>query len=506
MTRRWVECVPNISEGRRPEVVAAVAAAVKAVAGVYLLDCTSDPDHHRSVLTFVGSPEGVVQAAFEVIRVAAEQIDLDEHCGQHPRIGAADVIPFVPLSGTTLEECAELARQLGQRVGQELGLPIYLYGAAATRPDRQNLEDVRRGQYEGLKLAIETDSTREPDFGPRKLGKAGAVAIGARLPLIAFNVYLTTDDVSVAHRIAVAIRHSSGGLRYVKALGVLVGGRAQVSMNLTDYTQTPIARVVELVRREAARYGVGIHHTELIGLVPQDALTDAAQWYLQLDDSLAPTKILENRLAAIEREQSGEPAFLERLAAGTAAPGGGAAAAYAGAMAAALAGMTSRLAANNPRYAAIAERMVIIAQQADRLRQTLEAAAAEDAAAFEAFLAARQLPEGAPRAAVLEQALIAAIQSPLRICRSAVEVIDLLAEIAVQGSVSAIGDAAAGMWLAQAAFRTSATNVRLNASLLADPQMASQSLVELEGLAQQVEQGAARVSRALHERAKLATT
>lgn len=295
MTRRLVECIPNFSEGRRPEVIQALEAAVRSVPGVYLLDRHSDPDHNRTVLTFAGEPEPVLEAAFKAIRVAAERIDMDQHRGAHPRLGAADVVPFVPLQGITLEECAELARRLGRRVGEELGIPVYLYEAAATRPDRVSLPDIRRGEYEGLKESIGRDPDRAPDFGPARLGKAGATVIGARKPLVAFNVYLTTDDVQVARKIARAVRGSSGGLVHVRALGFLVKGRAQVSMNLTDVTQTPIARVVEAVRREAARYGTAIHHTELVGLAPLQALVDAARWYLQLDE-FESDQILELRL------------------------------------------------------------------------------------------------------------------------------------------------------------------------------------------------------------------
>jgi glutamate formiminotransferase / formiminotetrahydrofolate cyclodeaminase len=290
-----VECIANFSEGRRTEVVDAIAAAIESVPGVTLLNRSSDVDHNRSVMTFVSSPAVITEAAFCAIQTAAELINLDDHQGQHPRIGATDVVPFVPLDGVTMEECVELARSLGKRVGDELHIPVYLYEAAAIRPDRVNLENLRRGNYEGLKIAIQSDPDRLPDFGPSQLGTAGATVIGARLPLIAYNVYLTTDDVEIAQKIAVAIRHSSGGLRYVKALGLFVDGRAQVSMNLTDFMQTPIARVVEMIRREAARYGVAIHHAELIGLIPQAALIEAARWYLQLEQ-FSPDQILESRL------------------------------------------------------------------------------------------------------------------------------------------------------------------------------------------------------------------
>jgi glutamate formiminotransferase len=290
-----VECVPNFSEGRRAEVLEAIAATLHAHPSVRLLDIESDADHNRSVFTLVAPPEAMVPAMFDAIKTAASLIDMDCHTGCHPCIGATDVVPFVPLRAAEMDQCVELARQLGQRVGEELGIPVYLYEKAATRPDRVNLADIRRGEYEGLKGGIASDPNRWPDFGPAQVGSAGATVIGARAPLIAYNVFLTTDDVEVARRIARSIRNSNGGLRYVKALGVLVKGKAQVSMNLTDFHRTPIHQVVELIRREAARYGVAIESSELIGMIPQEALLDAAVWYLQLDN-YDPGMVLENRL------------------------------------------------------------------------------------------------------------------------------------------------------------------------------------------------------------------
>jgi glutamate formiminotransferase / formiminotetrahydrofolate cyclodeaminase len=279
-----MECVPNFSEGRNQETINAILDSIQSISSVQLLHHTSDTDHNRTVVTFAGEPMAVMEAAFAAIKTASELIDMEQHQGVHPRLGATDVVPFVPLRDMTLEQCADFARQLGRRVGIELDLPVYLYEAAATRPERLNLANIRRGQYEILKSTI-TLPEREPDFGAAKVGKAGAVIIGARKPLIAFNVYLTTSDVTIAQNIAKAIRQSSGGLSGVKALGFLVKGQAQVSMNLTDYRRTPVFRVMEIIRREAAQYGVNIHHSELIGLIPQDALLDAARWYLQLHDS-----------------------------------------------------------------------------------------------------------------------------------------------------------------------------------------------------------------------------
>lgn len=294
--KRVVEAVPNFSEGRRPEVIQSIVDAYNAVEGARVIDYSSDRDHNRSVVTIVGSPEAVSEALFRGIAMAAELIDMDAHEGEHPRIGATDVVPFIPIQKVTMAEAVQLARDLASRVGNELGIPVYLYAKAATRPDREVLSNIRRGQYEGLRQDLDAGKEdRLPDFGPAKLGKAGATVIGARPPLIAYNIYLTTTDVAIAKRIARAVRYSSGGLRNVQAMGVEVEGQAQVSMNLLDYTKTPVYRVTELVRREAAHYGVTIKSAELIGLIPQQALLDAAQWYLQLAN-ITPESILENHL------------------------------------------------------------------------------------------------------------------------------------------------------------------------------------------------------------------
>jgi len=293
--QKLVECVPNFSEGRRPEVVQAIVDALRRP-GVSVLDVESDADHNRSVVTLVGEPEAVLEAAWQGIAAAARLIDLDQHQGAHPRLGATDVVPFVPLRNMTMAECVALAQRLGQRVGSELQIPVFLYEAAATRPERVNLADVRRGQYELLKAEIAANPARTPDYGPSRVGPAGATIIGARAFLIAFNAYLNTTNVEIAKKVAKALRHSSGGLHFVKAMGLLVEGKAQVSMNLTDFMQTPIHRAVEMIRSEAARYGCVIERTELVGMIPQQALLDAAQWYLQIDN-FTPEMVLENRLS-----------------------------------------------------------------------------------------------------------------------------------------------------------------------------------------------------------------
>jgi glutamate formiminotransferase/formiminotetrahydrofolate cyclodeaminase len=506
MTAKIVECVPNFSEGRREPVIQALVGAVRAVPGALLLDRHSDPDHNRTVLTFAGEPQAVFQAAFAAIRTAAELIDLNHHQGEHPRIGATDVVPFVPIAGVSMDECVELARRLGQKVAQELDIPVYLYEAAATRPERVNLENVRRGEYEGLKEAIARDPERQPDFGPTRLGPAGATVIGARQPLIAYNVYLSTDDVQVAKRIARAVRHSSGGLRYVKALGMLVEGRAQVSMNLTDYRRTPVARVVEFIRREAARYGVSIHHSELVGLIPQDALLDAAQWYLQLDE-FDKDQVLEVRLQQAMREAGGERSvFLQELAAATPTPGGGSAAAYACAMGAALTAMVARLTIGKKKYQAVEAEMGEILEEALALQAALAAGVQQDAQAFDAVLAAYRMPrqteeEKDARAEAIQRATLQAAQVPLEAARRGVQVMGLALKALNKGNRNAASDAYSAIQLAHAGVAAALANVRINAVALKD----EKARADLEGEAQELQQKAhdllERAEAAFRERA-----
>jgi len=275
-----IEAVPNFSEGRRPEVVAAIIAAIQ-TPGVLLLDASRDWDHNRSVVTIAGAPAAVVEGLFQAVKVAAQLIDLFAHTGAHPRIGATDVVPLVPIQGITLEECATLATALGERIATELDIPVYLYEASARLPERRNLATLRKGQFEALVDEITTPA-RLPDFGPARIGSAGATVVGARQFLIAYNFYLTTDDVSLARAIAKSIRESNGGFPAVKAMGLLVEGQAQVSMNLVDYTQTPLHQVFDAVRAMAQDAGVEIDRSELIGLIPQDAMLQAAAHYLRL--------------------------------------------------------------------------------------------------------------------------------------------------------------------------------------------------------------------------------
>jgi len=506
MDQPIVECIPNFSEGRRLEVVEAIEAAIAAVNNIHVLDRHMDRDHNRSVITFAGPPEGVLEAAYAGIARAAELINLDEHQGEHPRIGATDVVPFVPIQGVTMDECVELARRLGAKVGEALGIPVYLYEFAATRPDRVNLADIRKGEYEELKTAILEDPDRAPDYGPSRVGPAGAVVIGARVPLVAYNVYLTTDDVGIADSIARAIRHSSGGLRFVKALGMLVDGRAQVSMNLTDFTRTPIARVVELIRREARRHGVAVHHSELVGLIPQAGLIDAARWYLQLDQ-FEPDQVLETRLYAAERKAGpAGDAFLEALASSEPTPGGGSAAAYAGAMAAGLVAMVARVTLGKKKYAGVEARMREIAEQADGLRRLLSECVKRDAEAFEAVMAAFRLPKETKlqqkeRTEAIEQATIHAAQVPLEVCRHAAAVLELAEEAGAAGNVNAVSDAGSAGAMARACLAAAAMNVRINISGLKDPTQAEAWLAELETLEACAGQHEAALAEAIKARA-----
>ena len=292
-----VQCVPNFSEGRRREVIRKILDQIKKVPDVNLLDYSSNESHNRTVVTFVGEPECVLEAAFLAAKKAAELINMEDYRGEHPSIGATDVIPFVPVSGVTMAECTELARRLGQRMGEELKIPIYLYEAAATRPDRQNLVNVRKGQYEGLKHDIK-EAEWQPDFGPAVMPRAGATAVGARPPLIGLNINLDTQDVTIAKNIAKAIRGSSGGFPSIKAFGVMIDERhtAQVTINVCNYKEVPLHRVFEMVKSEASRYGVNILGSEIIGLTPLDALVDAAEFYLRLENFHRP-QILENRIS-----------------------------------------------------------------------------------------------------------------------------------------------------------------------------------------------------------------
>src|SRR3954471_5109551 len=389
-----VECVPNFSEGRDKAKVDAIVDAMK-VDGVYLLDREMDSDHNRCVITLVGDREAIAEAAIRGVGKASELIDLTKHQGAHPRMGAADVIPFIPIEGVSLEDCVQIARHVGQEIWKRYQIPIYFYEAAALMPERQNLENIRRGQFEGIRDDIATNPARKPDVGDARVHPtAGATVVGARKALIAYNVFLNTTDVDIAKKIAKAVRFSNGGLRYVKGAGFPVRGLAQVSMNLTDFEQTPIARVFEYVKREAARYGVMPVSSEIVGLIPKKALEDAAEWFLQVEN-FDSSLILENRLSAVMGGKmavgglrAGTEPFIEQLAAPTATPGGGSASAAAGAMAAGLAHMVAAMSRGKKAYVQYETQLSEAIARLSTLREELKAAIDEDAHAFDLVMKA----------------------------------------------------------------------------------------------------------------------
>jgi len=506
MAMPLVECIPNYSEGRRLEIVDQIVTAILSVPNVQILDRHSDTDHNRTVLTLLGEPEPINEAVFRSIAKAAELIDMNEHQGEHPRIGATDVVPFVPIREIGMADCVELARQLGNRVGAELGIPVYLYEEAAATPDRVNLENIRKGQYEGLKDEIGVDPARKPDYGPAELGKAGAVVIGAREALIAFNVYLTTEDQSIAKKIAKTIRFSSGGLRFVKAMGVLVDGRAQVSMNLTNYRKTPIALVVETIRREAERFGVAIHHSELVGLIPQEALVDSAVWYMQLGQFEAK-QVLENRIGQ-PQDSENRFTFLDELASGNPTPGGGSAAAFTAAQAAALAEMVAHLTIGKKKYAEVESEMRMISDRAFNLRTELKSAIAEDSQAFESLMAAMRLPKSTPeeienRNLAILTSTMAASEAPLKTAELALDVLRLLASAAEKGNINAITDAATGAALTLAAISGAGANVRTNLAAYPENMLAHSILTKLVSVEKEAPEIFTSVKKSLETRVKI---
>ena len=463
-----IECIPNYSEARRPEVVEAIINAVAQVPGVHILDRHSDMDHNRTVLTFIGDPAGVEEAAYLGIVKAVELIDLNQHKGEHPRLGAADVVPFVPISDVTMQECVEIARHLSKRVADELGIPVYLYEEAAVRLDRKNLEDIRRGEYEEIRETIATDPYREPDFGPKVMGPAGGVVIGARQPLIAYNIFLNTPDVSIAEKIARRVRNSSGGFHFVKGMGVLVNGLAQVSMNLTNYHRSPMAQVTEFVRREAQRYGVSIHHSEIVGLVPSRAIINAGRYYLQLD-GFEQEQLLEDRLFSEQENQGGntQVSFLDRVAEGTSAPGGGSAAAYAGALGSALAVMVARLTTGKAKYKDVEEECWQAIEKGEELRKQLTEAIELDAKSFEGIIIARRLPKDTEenaqiREGAIMEACFSAAAVPLHSAEMCLLVMRLALRMAQIGNLNAISDAASGVYQAKAGLEAAVLNVEIN--------------------------------------------
>ena len=469
---KLVECVPNFSEGRRPEVIEAIRAAIASVEGVSVLDVSSDASHNRSVITFVAPVETAVAAAFAGIRAAAERIDLCRHTGEHPRIGATDVVPFIPLEGSTMEDCIALARQLGERVGRELGIPVYLYERAATTPARENLADVRRGEFEGLREEIGKNPARNPDFGPSKIHPTcGAIAIGARPFLVAYNVYLgPASNLQIAKGIAKAVRGSSGGFKYVKGLGLEVDGQAQVSMNLVDTEKTPLHNVFDFVKMRAEAEGAQITWSEIVGLVPERVLIDAAVSHLQLRQ-FTPKQLLDRQVREVVSGGESVSGFVASVASSDPVPGGGSVAAHAGALAAALAQMVAGLTIGKKKYAGVDAEMKDAALRAVSLGNTLAGLVKRDADAYALVSEAYKLPKepadaAARRAEAVTTALLKAAEVPLETARASVEVAQLAALVAEKGNANAVTDAGVAALLAHAACKGAAYNVRVNVQAL----------------------------------------
>lgn len=478
---KLVECVPNFSEGRRKDVVDLIVRAGAAVPGISILGAESDSDHNRSVVTFVGPPDSAVEAAFRMTAEAAKHIDLTGHSGAHPRMGATDVIPFIPLSGTTMEDCAALAHRLGERIGRELSIPVFFYANAARDPSRKRLPDIRQGEFEGLRDRIGSDPTRVPDAGPARIHPtAGATAVGARFFLIAYNVNLKTSDPALSQDIARAIRESGykgtpGLFKALQASGFELKerGLTQVSMNLMDYRVTSPETVFAEIARRAEKAGVAIVESELVGLIPRDALVLSCRERLKLA-GFRPEQVIEHHL---DRERDDlyracNP-FLDALQSGAPTPGGGSASALAGALGAALGAMVTNLTIGKKKFAAVEAELTSARTRLLAGLAALRELVKEDADLYDAVMAAYKLPkataaEEAARAASIERALLLAARGPLGVMEAAGRLLPDLMIAAEKGNPNAASDAAVGALLVEACVHGAAMNVLINAKALGE--------------------------------------
>lgn len=455
---RIIECVPNFSEGRRPEVVNQIVEKISAVSGVTLLDRELDADHNRAVITFIGSPEACGRAAVAACTKAAQVIDLTHHNGEHPRMGATDVIPFIPLQGVTMEECVALSRRVAQEISERLSIPTFLYENAATDPSRQNLSKIRGKGFEELAGVIGKSPDRTADFGPQKVHPtAGATAVGARDFLIAYNIYLDSNNIEIAKNIAKAIRASSGGFAYVKAAGFEIKDRGcvQVSMNLTSPAKTPMFRVFETVKREAARFGVNVTSSEVVGMAPLFAISEVAEYYLQIE-RWKSSQIIETALMGQETVSG----LLDGLSSREPTPGGGSASAYAGALGAALCAMVGRLndkktGEHGPLHDTIAP--------ADALSSRLATLVREDADSFNAVVKSWKLPDDDPQKEPAKQAAqLWATLTPLETMERALEVMKLSIVGLEKSKKGCLSDAGVAAFLAHACLEGARLNVMIN--------------------------------------------
>jgi glutamate formiminotransferase/formiminotetrahydrofolate cyclodeaminase len=515
--KRLIECVPNFSEGRDPTRVDAIVAAMREVPGVFLLDRESDADHNRSVITLAGEPEAVAEAALRGVGRAAELIDLTRHTGAHPRLGATDVVPFVPIEGVTIEDCVLLAKRVGREIWGRYHIPVYFYEAAAQRGDRTNLENIRKGGFEGVREEVLRNPDRSPDIGdPRLHPTAGATVVGARKFLIAYNVNLNTPDLEIAKRIAKNIRFSNGGLRYVKAMGVDLQARhlAQVSINLTDFEQTPMHRVFEMVKREAERYGVSIVGSEIVGLVPKRAMELTAEFYLQLEN-FSPAQVLETRMEAAlggaaseapERFAALAQPFLDAVAQPSATPGGGSVAALAGALGASLGQMVAGLSRKKKSQAAYAEQLSEAASEFQAASRALAEAVDRDANSFKSVMAAYKLPQGTSdelglREAAIQEALKGAAEVPLEVAGRSAELFEKMGQLEPLSSPSMLSDIRVGRLMAAAAVRGSLENVAINLESITDSAFVSRMKSQAQALLLRITEGSATAEKTLQSKA-----
>ncbi len=467
--------MPNFSEGRRQEVINSIADAIRSTPGVNLLDVESNPDHNRSVISFVGEPGPVKQAALAGSAKAVELIDLTKHKGEHPRMGAVDVVPFVPLSGSTMDDCLALAKDFGREFAERFHIPVFLYEEAASTPERRNLADVRAGEFEGLRDKIGRDPTKKPDLGPDKIHPtAGATAVGAREILIAYNVNLGTNDLAIAKKIAHQLRAKDGGLAYVKALGFELKERGivQVSMNMTDYRKSQLFKAEELVKLFSERYGVPVVGSEIVGLVPMDALVDSAEFYLKLEN-FSREQILEKRLFAPSPSGLTEMSlsrFSEEVASKKATPGGGSVSAYMGALAAGLVCMVARITLAKKDTAQDSERLQEVVRKGEDLRQRFLGLVVEDAESFNTVMQAFKLPKDQPdvRRKAIQEATVKAAEVPLRTLDSSVGILRLGGDVAKYGTANALSDVTTSVAAARAAIEGAASNVLINLDTLDD--------------------------------------
>jgi len=480
MAGKLIECVPNFSEGRNQATLAALRAALTSVAGVRLLDVQADTSHNRAVFTLVAPPAGAAEAAFRAMRVATERIDLTRHAGEHPRMGATDVVPFIPVRDVTMEECVALAQALAERVGRELEIPAYLYAKAAARPERERLPDIRKGEFEGLRDRIGKDAAADPDYGPKRIHPtAGATAIGARPFLVAYNIYLDSSDVALAKTIAKGIRTSGGGLPAVQASGFDVNGQAQVSMNLLDIDVTPPATVFRAVEEAARQHGLTIAKSEIVGLIPERAVIGTAATYLKCADTA--DHILEAKIREVEGPTL--DGWIAELAGAAPVPGGGSAAALAGTLAAALVAMVARLTIGRKAYAAVEPRAKEILAEAETLLAELRRLVDDDAAAYARVSEAYKIPKDDPRrTAAIDQALVGAAETPLEMARRAARLVVLAGEIGSIGNKNARSDAKVAAELARAALKGAVENVRVNVASLSDVTKGEAQIEEAERL------------------------